>query len=76
CASTSELGLPGEGLVLQSSHTLRMELLECVREAGPDAAASWNVAWLPATALVAGTAVFGGAASAYAENIARLRNTG
>ncbi len=27
-------------------------------------------------ALVAGTAVFGGAASAYAENIARLRNTG
>lgn len=45
-------------------------------DGGVSAATAPRILAAGANALVAGTAVFGGAASAYAENIARLRNTG
>ena len=45
-------------------------------DGGVNAATARRVIAAGATALVAGTAVFGGDRGAYAENIARLRNTG
>jgi ribulose-phosphate 3-epimerase len=45
-------------------------------DGGVNAATAGRILAAGANALVAGTAVFGGAASTYADNIARLRNTG
>lgn len=45
-------------------------------DGGVNTATASRIIAAGADALVAGTAIFGGAAGAYAENIARLRNTG